>query len=150
MIFARPVGVGCAMAAGACLTGAGLTAAARCESRGISPGITLELRKFRSGEAEMRQRWEEEEEGWHRLPPRAWPAHQPKAEEVTAVQELADRHCTEADASPSCIQAAFDLSTCLIFNGIDPELGLRRFVPPNSTPNLTAWLPHLIHPTASS
>jgi len=84
----------------------------------------------------MRRKWEEEEGGWHKLPPRAWPAVQPKPDELGALKAKAMQQQMEAaSATPATLcaaqeraeQAAFDLATCLTFNNIDPTDGLRRF-----------------------
>ena len=88
--------------------------------REISPATHAELEKLRPGEEAMRQKWEEDESGWHKLPPRAWPPVQPKFDEVDALRKAA--------ASPTATkQTLFDLATCLTFNMIDPVEGLRRY-----------------------
>jgi TPR repeat protein len=76
------------------------------------------LSKLRSGEAAMRKKWLEDEDHWHKLPPRAWPAVQPKAEERAEL---------EAKAKGGSKEALFDLATCLTFTGLDPVEGLRRY-----------------------
>lgn len=67
----------------------------------------------------MRKKWEEDESGWHKLPPRAWPPRQPKADELTTLERLA--------ASGANSQAQFDLATCQTFNLLDPAAGLATY-----------------------
>ena len=67
----------------------------------------------------MRRRWEEDESGWHKLPPRAWPPVQPKADEEVECRRRAATEPTEKNR--------FDLATCLTFNLLDPAEGLRRY-----------------------
>jgi len=88
--------------------------------QGVSSGMHIELQKLRPREEQLRRKWEEDEAGFHKLPPRAWPPVQPKPEELPALQEAA----AAADAPP---QAQFDLATCLTFNNLDPVDGLRRY-----------------------
>ena len=49
---------------------------------GITPSVHAELEKLRPLEAEFRRKWLEDESGWHKLPPRAWPPTQPKHDEL--------------------------------------------------------------------
>ena len=82
----------------------------------------------------MRQKWEEDEAGWHKLPARAWPARQPKPEELPTLRAQL-RACPPADASaelwlkaPShCAERTFDLATCLAFYRIDAGEGVRTY-----------------------
>ena len=99
-----------------------------CEKRGVTGEVHAELNKLRPNEQAMRRRWEEDELGWHKLPPRAWPPRHPKYDELEALQKrLADERCgrpTDPGLSASCQQATFDLATCYAFNMIDPPAGL--------------------------
>lgn len=102
---------------------------AECEERGVSPAVHLELEKLRPGQQAMYKKWEEDEEKWHLLPPRAWPPYQPKADELPALKKAAAK-CPPVDSSnlsPECVQAHFDLATCLAFNTIDAGEGLRMY-----------------------
>ena len=116
----------------AALTAVGALAAADharpdCIQRGVSPAVHAELSKLRPGEAEMRQRWEDDERGWRRLPPRAWPAYQPTPDERDELQRrLQTSGCRPDDPvlSQECKKASFDLATCLIFNALDVPAGL--------------------------
>ena len=85
----------------------------------ITPLVHAELEKLRPGEAQMRRKWEDDESGWHKLPPRAWPPVQPKGDEL---DELQKRVATEGT-----LRLRFDLATCLTFNLIDPAEGLRQY-----------------------
>ena len=102
---------------------------AECLKRGTPPPVHVELQKLRLGEAAMRERWEADEEGWRKLPPRAWPPYQPKRDEIHSCTsaQVASCHASGASASPECVQATFDLATCLVFNGIDVVTGLREY-----------------------
>jgi len=109
---------------------------AECLKRGTPPPVHDELQKLRLGEAAMRERWEADEAGWHKLPPRAWPPYQPKLEEIQSCTSAHVASCqasgqasgaASASALPECVQATFDLATCLIFNGIDVVTGLREY-----------------------
>ena len=102
---------------------------AECLSRGTPPPVHAELQKLRLGEAAMREQWERDEEGWHKLPPRAWPPYQPTREEVHSctTAQVQSCHASGASLSPECVKATFDLATCLIFNGIDVVAGLREY-----------------------
>ena len=79
---------------------------------GITPSVHAELEKLRPLEAEFRRKWLEDESGWHKLPPRAWPPTQPKHDELDELKRRAETEGTE--------KVRFDLATCLTFNGIDP------------------------------
>ena len=46
-------------------------AAALCEPPKIPPAVHAELERLRPGEPSMRRKWEEDEDHWHKLPPRA-------------------------------------------------------------------------------
>lgn len=104
--------------------------------RGVSAGVHAELAKLRPGEAAMREKWEQDEDKWHLLPPRAWPPYYPAAEElVTLRARLADAGCppvadiasSAAPLSDTCVRRAFDLATCLTFNNIDAPAGVRTY-----------------------
>ena len=62
-------------------------------------------------------KWEEDEDHWHKLPPRAWPPRQPKPDELQSLQRAVDGCAGE----PDCANARFDLATCLAFYRLDPE-----------------------------
>ena len=109
-----------ALLGGASLLAAG-TAAAQSEpspSQKIGLGVHAELAKLRPEELAMRKQWEEDEQGWHKLPPRAWPPVQPKGDQLEALKKAA------RSGEPG---AEFDLATCLTFNLLDPADGLKRF-----------------------
>ena len=92
-------------------------AAALCEPPKIPPAVHAELERLRPGEPSMRRKWEEDEDHWHKLPPRAWPPRQPKPDELPTLQRAVDGCAGESE----CANARFDLATCLAFYRLDPE-----------------------------
>ena len=72
-MFARSVLQRAWRPAAGVLAAAASTKLVECEKRGITPEVHTELQKLRPNEAAMRAKWIEDEEGWHKLPPRAWP-----------------------------------------------------------------------------
>jgi TPR repeat protein len=116
-------------AAAAGFAAASFGAAALCETRGCPPPVHKELQKLRPNEAAMRKKWEEDESGWHKLPPRAWPPVQPKPHELDDIGARL-RGCAPPDdprITKECARSAFDLATCLIFNSIDVAAGLKAY-----------------------
>jgi len=101
--------------------------------RGVSDAVHAALEKLRPGEAAMLKKWEEDEDRWHLLPPRAWPPNYPAPDELDGLRKrLADEGCPPplaggAPQSESCVRLAFDLATCLTFNGLDEPTGLRTY-----------------------
>ena len=75
--------------------------------------LRAELAKVRRGEAAMYARWEADEVGWRKLPPRAWPARQPGAEEIPVIRAgLAEAHCPElAEAAAAAGKGAHGSSS---------------------------------------
>ncbi|EOD04503.1 hypothetical protein EMIHUDRAFT_453837 [Emiliania huxleyi CCMP1516] len=68
--------------------------------QGVSSGMHIELQKLRPREEQLRRKWEEDEAGFHKLPPRAWPPdaavavatdleEESTAEGVSLLQEVA-------------------------------------------------------------
>lgn len=106
-------------AGGAFLAYHGHSAQSDPAPNGITPSVHAELEKLRPLEAAFRRKWLEDESGWHKLPPRAWPLTQPKHDELDELKRRAETEGTE--------KVRFDLATCLTFNGIDPVDGLRRY-----------------------
>ena len=92
-------------------------------------------------ENETLARWErDEEENWRFLPPRAWPAYQPKVKEIPAITSVLRKNecltdhvvetpdeCIAVCKSKECSRAAFQLATALLFNDLDCARGLRIF-----------------------
>jgi len=109
-------------------TGAGglFTYSASCEDE---PRLFFrdELERLRPDEAAMRARWAQDGEAFKKLPPRAWPPVQPKADAVPGLRSFLDsERCPPAGASMSleCAKATFELATALLFNQLDPGTGL--------------------------
>ena len=111
-------------------------------SSGTTNGsVQAAVDKLRPSEMDMNARWEADEAGWRRLPPRAWPARQPAAEEIPAMmEELATLGCPplikkEAGATGAsadndnvtddrnCASVAFDIATARVFTRFDPATG---------------------------
>jgi len=89
------------------------------------------LNKLRPNEAAMRAKWIEDEQGWHKLPPRAWPPIQPKANEVPGLRsQLEAARCLPAGATtntPKCNQTIFHLASGLIFGSVDATEGFELY-----------------------
>jgi hypothetical protein len=83
-----------------------------------------ELNKLQEIEVDMRARWIQDENGWRKLNPRAWPPNQPKAE---AIPELRKR-VAECEGvwmpAADCEQTKFDLASALVFTGERPDEGV--------------------------
>ena len=80
----------------------------------------------------LTRRWQQDEAGWHALPPRAWPARQPKIAEAAALREqLADcAPVASAELTPACARTAFELATALLYartTDAQGAEGLERF-----------------------
>ena len=88
---------------------------ALCITFGVPPDVHAELQKLRPNEAAMRQKWEDDETSWHKLPPRAWPPTQPKAHEQPTLRKKMSESCQTAGAK--CDEALFELASCLVFGG---------------------------------
>mmetsp|Transcript_177798 Transcript_177798/g.570141 ORF Transcript_177798/g.570141 Transcript_177798/m.570141 type:complete len:316 (-) Transcript_177798:70-1017(-) len=131
-----------ASAAAAALVAAGATQIACCADDGEQIRRLQEaLRPLRAGEQEMRDRWIKEEEGWFKLPPRAWPTVQPKAEEIPALkQQMILERCGNMPMSEGCAKLVFDLSSALVFSGSDPPAGLATYRGLASTGHLDAMV----------
>lgn len=77
-------------------------------------------------ENELKKQWEDDEDGFSKLPARAWPPHQPDADEQA---ELETQYiaCEEKKGKGECEEIAFNLATCLVFNNLDPGRGLNLY-----------------------
>lgn len=92
----------------------------------------------------MLRRWERDEEGWRKLPARAWPAFQPDMEQLKGLQKDARRYkCNTASASSSssiretsklpkttsdlCREMLFNIATALVFYQVDPLTGFYQY-----------------------
>ena len=100
----------------------------------VRSSMQEELDALRPREDAMRQKWIEDEEGWHHLPSRAWPERQPDVSEIKVLRAmLRDGGCTEP-AQPgsgkmktACHNTYFDLASALVFNQVDMPGGFRVF-----------------------
>jgi len=99
-----------------------------------------ELAKLRPQEAALRAQWTREEQGGlKKLPPRAWPLYQPKAEEIESLRaRLEAERCPPVGStmSPVCTKTNFDLATALVFNDEDAPTGLTIYQGLGKTGNL--------------
>jgi hypothetical protein len=107
----------------------------------VKPGDSLAyvLSRLRENAEDFLQRWERDEDGWRKLPPRSWPTKQPDADQIPALErKLVELACPDASGphtifdpetatplkelkpmSGPCREAAFDLATALVFNNMD-------------------------------
>jgi len=95
---------------------------------------------------EMLQRWEKDEEGWRKLPARAWPEYQPNPQQLEGIVEEIHRlgchqlvlkednaddnnSTTENDRTQAshCAKLLFDMATSLVFYNVDPPAGLALY-----------------------
>lgn len=89
-----------------------------------------ELEKIRISEEAMLKRWERDEDGWRKLPARAWPEYQPNPEQLKQIQdEVAKLQCTSKndDDNVRCTGLLFNIATSLVFYNIDARAGLELF-----------------------
>ncbi|CAJ1949711.1 unnamed protein product [Cylindrotheca closterium] len=88
-----------------------------------------ELSKLRSQEKEILRRWELDEDGWRELPARAWPAYQPKPEELEGIEsQFNDLGCEDQDGSNTfCQDLLFHISTTLVFYNVNAEKGFAQY-----------------------
>lgn len=108
---------------------AAVPAAAPRASEESRTGLRAELARLRPKTAEMVERWANDDHaGWCKLPARAWPAHQPAAEEVPALRVARAACCGAGSATERCELARFSLATALVFAGVSPHEGLREYL----------------------
>ena len=100
------------------------TSIARTQERTHNPTVKEEIAKLRPFEDEFRSRWIADEEGWRKLPARAWPKYQPSNESVDSLGDLLTECKRQTPHSDECCFLEFSLATGLVFNSIDPERGL--------------------------
>lgn len=88
-----------------------------------------ELSKIRVNEVEMLRRWEKDEDGWRELPARAWPAYQPKPDELEGIESDASKNKCSSSGKKNmiCTQLLFNIATTLVFYNIDAERGFRQY-----------------------
>ena len=86
-----------------------------------------ELSKLRSQEKEILTRWERDEDGWRELPARAWPAYQPKPDELDGIQSQFNDLGCENQSNSFCQDLLFHISTTLVFYNVDPEKGFAQY-----------------------
>ncbi|RHY17910.1 hypothetical protein DYB25_006435 [Aphanomyces astaci] len=92
------------------------------------PTLDNELKRIRSFEAEMRERWIKDEDNWRTLPSRVWPSYHPPVAQQASLEAKVKSLCkTSQPTNDVCFQNRFDLATLLVFNSIDPEAGFRMY-----------------------
>lgn len=82
-------------------------------------------------QAEMLKQWERDEDGWRELPARAWPAYQPKPEEMEFIQKEANQrgcHLLKSTDDKDCQDLSFRIATTLVFYNIDAHQGLKQYL----------------------
>ena len=108
--------------------------------------LRIALAPIRIHEKAIRAKWEADEENgsYNKLPPRAWPAYQPNADQLKELQTIVNTTCNSNIKSHSnsnsnvnsnksekekeeCEVATFNLATCLLFNTINPTLALQIY-----------------------
>eukprot|EP00606_Chrysophyceae_sp_TOSAG23-5_P000127 GSChrysophyteH2.ASY1.ANO1.1600.1 assembled CDS len=104
-------------------------------SRADTAILKTALAPIRQDEVAMLKRWEDDEDGFRKLPPRAWPAYQPDAEELPTLRQRQATACKPTVGTPAasnssstaCETATFDLASCLVFNSLDPMEALQIY-----------------------
>ena len=108
----------------------------------ILKAITKSLERFRHQEEEIRLQWERDEDGWRKLPARAWPEYQPNVEDIPFIEQALFKTCVKMpdgtfivpgllyfnrsiQRTKTCENSIFELATSLVFNGIDGVTGLK-------------------------
>ena len=98
------------------------------------------LTQFRGEERIIRKRWEDDEEfGFRKLPPRAWPPYQPSPDALPELRKKAASCNTTTSSSSSatstlplhenseCNKVLFDLASCLAFNNLDGPAAMQLY-----------------------
>lgn len=81
------------------------------------------LAAIRRHEDAIRQRWMRDEDGWRKLPARAWPEYQPSPSEIPHLRQILSSKCVEPSTS-ECKRAKFDLATAFVFNHLQSAEGI--------------------------
>ena len=84
------------------------------------PDLHSELSHLRPFETAMRLRWERDEDGWRKLPPRAWPVKQPSEGDIPTLRgALRAAGCPPTPVvgmRDDCKRKHFDIATAEVFN----------------------------------
>eukprot|EP00934_Nitzschia_sp_Nitz4_P005935 Nitzschia sp. Nitz4//scaffold145_size56662//22128//23204//NITZ4_006555-RA/size56662-processed-gene-0.14-mRNA-1//1//CDS//3329536571//5925//frame0 len=123
-----------------------------CPSSSVRRADTRQqLKNIRSQQHEIFLRWQRDEDGWRKLPARAWPPVQPTPEQLEALrQQFVNKNCssllplvqvpeeervTWPEASgPSkgsirtCQKILFQMATALVFYHLDPATGYQIYL----------------------
>jgi TPR repeat protein len=92
-----------------------------------SSRIEYELEPLRRKFDELRERWKRDEDGWRKMPARAWPPFQPKENKINMLRDILKECKDQTPYSDSCTVYEFDLATSLLFNNIDAKEALRTY-----------------------
>ena len=84
------------------------------------------LAAVRRHEDEIRQRWMRDEDGWRKLPARAWPEYQPPPSEIPHLRQVVASKCGEP-LTVECQNAKFDLATAFVFNHLQSTEGIELY-----------------------
>lgn len=122
----RRIGVG---RSGAIILTQLFLAEAMCdEKQHVSARFKEQISKIRLIEDNVRQQWIDDEKYFRKLPARAWPQYQPKADEIPKLKVRVDNCCwNERDHSKDCLESRFNLATALLFNVIDQEKAIKIY-----------------------
>ena len=113
--------------------------AAQCEeseSDADAPTITDLYRKslapYVSSRSALATQWIKDEEGWTKLPARAWPSYQADVEDIPSIETLLSTTCPQSGELSSawtteCSTIKFNLATALVFNNVDHGKGLQMY-----------------------
>ena len=141
-VFARRMAVlstSVAMGTAVCAASLAANRTAACEENldgEVSARVALIRRALRpwtdEKRAALQKQWELDEEGYSKLPSRAWPKYQPKPTDIPSIEHrLMSGGCREDNggaiipqSTGPCASAAFDLATALVFYNLDPSEGL--------------------------
>lgn len=86
------------------------------------------LERIRKDEKEMRLRWIRDEDGWRKLPSRAWPEVQPPASEIDGLDNAFTKCNASETISQGCDRTKFHLATALLFNNVDAKRGRQYYL----------------------
>lgn len=87
--------------------------------------FSLAIDSIRKNQSEILERWVKDEESWRKLPARAWPAYQPKVEEIEELKVAMEQSCTRDE--DDCLIAKFNIATAFAFNHINSDEAIKIY-----------------------